>query len=66
MADDLTRRRPEDTQKININQRWELDFWSKKLGVPEERLEQVVKIVGPSVAKVQEYLARPALKRKSR
>ena len=33
MPDDLTRRKPEDPTKINVNQSWEIKYWTKKLGV---------------------------------
>jgi len=66
MVDNLKRRQPEDAHKININQGWELESWSKKLGVSKEQLKQAVKKVGPSVVKVREYLGRPHLKRARR
>ncbi len=56
MPDDLTRRAPEDRTKININQDWEVAWWCKELGVTEDRLRAAVAAVGPSVAKVSEYL----------
>lgn len=36
MSDDLTRRKPEDQNKINIKQQWELDYWTQDLKVSEE------------------------------
>lgn len=58
MADDLSRRRPEDPKKINVNQVWELDYWSTKLGVSTEMLRIAVSAVGPLVLDVKRYLGR--------
>jgi Protein of unknown function (DUF3606) len=55
MTDDLSRRVPEDPKKININQRWEIDYWTKTLGVTEQQLITAVKTVGPLVANVKFY-----------
>lgn len=36
MADDLKRRQPEDPKKINVHEKWEVDYWKKKFGVPRK------------------------------
>lgn len=56
MADDLKRKRPEDPLKININQDWELEYWTKYFGVPKARLIEAVKVVGVMVSDVRSYL----------
>ena len=56
MTDDLTRKRPEDPTKINVNQDWEVDYWTKKFNVPKKDLENAVKKVGPSTEKVKKHL----------
>lgn len=56
MSDDLTRRKPEDPNKININQSWEVEYWTKTLRVSEARLKEAVKAVGPMVSDVKRYL----------
>jgi hypothetical protein len=38
MADDLKDRGPQDRTHINANEDWELRYWTKELGVNEERL----------------------------
>ena len=58
MPDDLTRRRPEDPKKINVNQSWEIDYWTDKLGVTEQQLRNAVSEVGPLVADVKRYLGK--------
>jgi len=56
MTDDLKRLSPEDPNKINVNQSWELVYWSKKFRVSPERLAKAVKIVGPMVIDVKKHL----------
>lgn len=56
MPDDLTRRKPEDPTKINVNQSWEIEYWTKKLGVTEQQLRTAVNAVGPLVKDVKRYL----------
>jgi hypothetical protein len=58
MSDDLNRRAPEDPTKINVNQQWELDYWSKELEVSKETLRAAVSSVGPMVRDVQIYLLK--------
>lgn len=57
MSDDLTRRKPEDPTKINLGQQWEVDYWTKELGVSEAKLKQAVKAVGVKVTDVKKWLA---------
>lgn len=58
MSDDLTRRKPEDPTKININQSWEIDYWTKELGVSEQQLRAAVSAVGTLVADVKKHLGK--------
>ncbi|WP_213278934.1 DUF3606 domain-containing protein [Chryseobacterium indologenes] len=58
MSDDLSKRRPQDATKINVNETWELDYWSKELGVTKERLKEAVRAVGTSVEDVKRYLGK--------
>jgi len=43
---------------VNVNETWELEYWSKKFGVTKERLKEAVKAVGTSAAEVQKYLGK--------
>ena len=56
MADNLKRKAPEDPKKINVNQPWELDYWSTKFNVSEVRLIAAVKKVGVMVVNVKREL----------
>lgn len=56
MSDDLSRKGPEDPKKINLNQTWEINYWTKALGVSEVKLRKAVAAVGVYVSKVREWL----------
>lgn len=56
MPDNLNIRRPLDAKKINVNEPWELDYWTKTLKVTPERLRLAVKAVGPMVDDVKRHL----------
>jgi len=58
MSDDLTNRGPQDRARINVNEDHELRYWTKELGVSEERLREAVKAVGVSVEAVKEHLKK--------
>ena len=58
MADNLQKAGPQDRARINVNERWELDYWTRELGVNEEELARAVKAVGPAASAVREYLAK--------
>ena len=58
MSDNLRRRQPEDPKKININQSWEVDYWTNALGVSEARLRRAVQAVGVMVSDVRAWLRR--------
>ena len=58
MSDDLKKRGPADRSKINVHEAWELDSWSKELGVSKDTLKDAVAKVGPSVEAVRRYLKK--------
>ncbi len=58
MSDDLTNRGPQDRARINVTEDHELRYWTKELGVSEERLKAAVKTVGVSVESVREHLRK--------
>lgn len=58
MTDDLTKRRPQDALKINIHEAWELNYWSKVLGVSEKQVIAAVNTVGVLVINVKKYLSK--------
>lgn len=58
MPDNLNRRGPEDPKKININQPYEVAYWTTVLRVPETVLRQAVASVGPMVVDVRNWLRK--------
>ncbi len=58
MSDNLKIKQPEDPTKINIHQQWELNYWTKELGVTESVLLIAVRLVGPLVKDVKKCLGK--------
>ena len=58
MSDDKSKAGPQDRSRINVNERYELDYWTKRFGVTPELLKAAVAAVGPGVADVERQLAR--------
>jgi hypothetical protein len=57
MSDDKTKTGPQDASRININESYEVRYWTQALGVSEEVLREAVAASGVSVDKVRAYLA---------
>jgi hypothetical protein len=47
MADNLKKRGKPDRSRINVNERWEFDYWKEELGVSGQALGAAVRMVGP-------------------
>lgn len=45
-----------DRELINVNEDYELQYWSEKFGVTRDELKKAVAAVGTSAKKVQAYL----------
>ncbi len=58
MADDPTKTGRADRDRINIKQDYEVQDWSKSLGVTPDQLRKAVQAVGPMVADVKRHLGR--------
>lgn len=58
MTDDKTNRGPADAKRININEDYEIRYWTKEFGISEEQLRSAVKRVGVMVADVRADLRR--------
>ena len=54
--DDLRKRAPADRSKINLHEPWEVDHWTKELGVSKDELQKVIAKVGNSAAAVRKGL----------
>jgi len=60
MSDDLKNRGPQDRSRISLTEQWEVDYWTKSLGVSRERLEQLVREHGNSTEAVKKALTKAA------
>ena len=58
MADDLLKQGQADRLRINVNEKDELDYWTKELGVSEPRLRQLVHNHGVMAADIRAALSK--------
>ena len=58
MADDKTKRGPADRLRINVNEDYELAYWTNELGVSEARLRQLVHSHGVMAADIRKALGK--------
>jgi hypothetical protein len=56
MADDKSKRGSSDRGLIALNERYEVQYWSKKFKVTPAKLRYAVKKVGHSAKKVEAYI----------
>jgi len=58
MADNLEDRGPQDRSRINVNEPWELQYWTRHFGISEEQLRTAVNTAGTSVEAVGKHLGK--------
>ena len=58
MSDDLKKRGPADRNKVNVNEAWELSYWSAHFGVTQQALKAAVAKVGVMANDVRKYLGK--------
>jgi hypothetical protein len=58
MADDKSKTAPEDAQRVNVHEDYEVQYWTKKFGCTPEQLKAAVKKVGVMAKNVEMELAR--------
>ena len=56
MADDKTLRGPADRTRINVNEDYELRYWSEKFGCSPEQLKEAVQAAGTNAEAVGKHL----------
>ena len=56
--DDLQIRKPLDSSRINLHEKYEVNYWCKKFNCTVAKLQEAVHAVGVSAAKVQVYLSK--------
>lgn len=58
MADDKTKTRPQDAQRINVHEDYEIQYWCKKFGCTPDQLRAAVQKVGVMADAVEQELKR--------
>ncbi|MEN5374412.1 DUF3606 domain-containing protein [Stenotrophomonas hibiscicola] len=58
MSDDKKNTGSPDRVRINVNEDYELQYWTKALGVSADELRAAVKAVGPTSAAVRKHLGK--------
>jgi Protein of unknown function (DUF3606) len=58
MSDDKTQRGPQDRDRVNVHEDYELRYWTHKWGVTEQQLRDAVKKVGVMAADVERELKK--------
>ena len=58
MSDDKSKRGPQDAKRINVEEDYELRYWSEKFGVSADQLKQAVEKVGVMAEDVEKELAK--------
>jgi len=58
VTDDKKNAGSPDRDRINVNEDYELQYWTKALGVSAEELRAAVKAVGPTAVAVRKHLGR--------
>jgi len=56
MADDKAERGPTDAARINVNEAHEMRYWTRILGVTEQKLRSAVAAAGVMAKDVRRYL----------
>ena len=54
--DDKSKAGPQDAQRVNVNEDYELRDWAKRFGVTKEQLKKAVEKVGPMAKDVEREL----------
>lgn len=61
--DDKTKTRPQDSSRINMNEAYEVVYWTNKFGCTREELQAAVDRVGVSSAAVENDISAAQTKR---
>ena len=57
MADDKGNRGPADRARVNVNEDYEVRYWTHKFSCSEEHLRDAVRAVGASANAVERWIA---------
>ncbi len=59
MTDNRNLRGPADRSRVNINEDYEVKYWTSKWSVTEQQLSDAVRRVGPMARDVAAHLGKP-------
>lgn len=58
MSDDLSKRGPQDADRVNVHEDWEVRYWCKAFSCTEQELKAAVKAVGVSAVAVRKHFGK--------
>ncbi len=58
MADDKNNRGPADRARINVHEAYELEYWTKELGIPPDKLRELVAKHDVMAANIRQVLGK--------
>ncbi|MCR6627257.1 DUF3606 domain-containing protein [Pseudoxanthomonas mexicana] len=58
MSDDKSKTGSPDRDRINLSEDYEVQYWTKELGVSEKELRDIVQAVGNTSKAVREHLGK--------
>jgi hypothetical protein len=58
MSDDKQDRGPRDRERVNVNEPYEVRYWTRRFGCTESELRRAVAAVGVMARDVENYLKR--------
>lgn len=61
MSDNKNVKGPGDSQRINVNEEYELQYWSSKFGVSKDQLRATIRRVGVMAEDVKRALIKNQL-----
>jgi hypothetical protein len=56
MSDDTSKRGPRDSSRINMNEDYEVRYWSEKFGITKQELSEAVRRAGSMAKDVEAHL----------
>ena len=56
MSDDKNSKGPQDSSRVNVNEDYELRYWSNKFKVSGDELRAIVAKVGVAASAVEDYV----------
>jgi hypothetical protein len=56
MSDDKNKKGPQDSSRVNVNEDYEVQYWTSKFNCSKEELKRAVDAVGPMADKVEAFL----------